>query len=508
MEPLRIKNYLLIRGLESGNYQLDKFIKVVIDSGTVLFYQGSSLSSYSFFCTISGDYILKCENAFYPVFYHKSKQLIAITPDYSLLNVLNLPLDINYTAIKEFVVFNTPLKTGSFNNIVERLFGIREITINHADINISYIKENIERSSLLNTFGNNIKGIINNTFSDKHGVFLSGGNESRINAAISNHYNLDRNFITWGHPEDIEFIIASKIAKEKKIGHINIRPVAADLPYREYLEKTGYLSNMQYAYRYQSVKSVYEQYAFNHLWTGWGEVNGFIKENSPTEFFNQAFWDYIKLQTINNSFWSKDFLLSTKLNSLEVLQKRDKREFLYILFRFFQKEIAPRIYGQVLSAESTICNIIAPWFDRKIYESIFHQQERNSNLFLSRSSRVKWKNNIYTNLLNKYDPALNNFKNSKNYYPFLFSDSLKHIGLPIAYLLTKTSKKRQRFFDPMENTEFMKRELENCLESRRMIFNNIGILKAINNSYKWTGPEILELFKIIQINLFLSLHDK
>ena len=396
------------------------------------------------------------------------------------------------------------MKSNTLHNEVERIFGIKNIIFKRGHLSFVYTEKNNVENNTFDVFNKNIKTLINLTNGGRHGIFLSGGNESRINAAVSNHYNLSRKFVTWGHPKNKEYIIASNIAKKSRVEHFNIRPNVSELPYKDFLKKTGFLSNMQYAHRYQNVKMAFEQLEIDHLWTGWGDTTGYISINQSTEFFNSIFWSYTKDQKLCSPLWNKDFLSSYMINNFDIHKQKNKNLFLKNVFNFYHNTIAPRVYGQVLSAENLLGSIIAPWFNHTLYKSIISEETKTPSLYLYKKNRVIWKNNLYTKIIAQYDPKLNYLKNAKNYYPFLFNDYLQYLGLPLAYLLTKTANTTNSYFDPVEDKDFIKNELIKLVDLDLDYFNMDEIRNEIQKSDHWNGPIIMELFKVIQIYWLLK----
>lgn len=499
-----VKDFILLINKHILHTSIPGYEKISTGSNSVIYYLENSVHSHCTLKNSSNVTNINWFNSFYPLFYYENKDCTILTSNFSHFFSLNLSLSINQNGIKEFIIFNTTLGKNTFFNEVERIFGINKIIIKKDEVNFQFFKENELNLNLLSVFNNNINYIINQTSSDNHGIFLSGGNESRINAAIANHYQLERKYITWGHPDNKENIIASKISKKSNVKHINIRPQASELPYREFLNKTGFLSNMQYAYRYQAVKMSFAQLGIDHLWTGWGDITGYIPINFGTEFFNNTFWYYTNNYDLQSSLFNKDFISSYNIDSFNIPKQNRKIKFLKFLFHFFHKQIAPRIYGQVLSAENTSGHIIAPWFSSKLYECIIQEESVDHFLYLRKRNRVMWKNNLYANLIDNYDSRLNYIKNAKNYYPFLFKDYFKPIGLPVAFLLTKMWKKSGNLFDPVENINFIRSELIKCMDYDIDYFVKNEIQNKIKNSNNWTGPDIMELFKVIQISWLLE----
>lgn len=504
-----IKDFILIIGRQFHSQLYKGYITLKINPNTIILLKKSNVISH---CSLKIDnetFLIQWYNSLYPLFEYKNKYLTIITPNYSNFYKLSLTLNLRASAIHEFIVFNTLLHKTTFHKEVKRIFYIKTITIGNERISYITAKNKSSDRLLTNTFNNIINYKIGNTNLDRHSIFLSGGNESRINAAISNFYNLNRKFITWGHPKNREFHIASKIAQKSKIQHVNIRPEVLQLPYREFLEKTGFLSNMQYAYRYQAVKMVFDEIGSDHLWTGWGDILGYLPLYKPTEFFNSIFWRYIKTKTLHAPFWDENFISSFELVNTVNLHHKSKKQLKKNILDFFYEEIAPRIYGQVLSAENTIGHIVAPWFNIELYEIISSLKEKyNSALYLKKYNFVLRKNSTYANLIAHYDSRLNFIVNSKNYYSFLFQDSIKYFGLPISYFLTKTSNKSDNSFDSIFNVHFIKKELFNVLDSNFHYFNKKEIQRLISNINVWSETPMMELFQIIQINWLLHNDEK
>lgn len=500
---LFIKDFVVLLGVEANVYSPIGYERVILNKNTILIYKLSHVYSHCALNNYNDKFEIQWANSFYPLFHYKSAKCEIVTPNYAHLFNLNLLMNVNQNSIREFIIFNTTLHTNTFHNEIKRLFGVKTIIIDKDEIDFQFAEKVQDEKPILKLIKDKITSVYDNIKSDKHGVFLSGGYESRINVSVSNYYNLDRFFVTWGHPQDKEFKIAARIAKKLNVRHYNIRPNASALPYKELLNKTGFLANMQYAYRYEAVKSVFKKLKADILWTGWGDINGYPTMYQPSELFSSYYLGLYKGEKLYpvgwNKDWLEDFASKGSVISEEIKASPAKKTF----FKLKQNIFAPYIFGQVLAAEQTLGTVIAPWFDYHVYSAIQDLEEKNSKLYLDKKCRVLWKGRLYYRLLQKYDNRLNYIKNSKGFYPFLFSSLLLPFALPMGYMLKKKEERKRYPFDPVENKNLIIQELTKILDSPYYeIFDRKGIQSIIKNKDFWTGPEILEYFKIIQIFWF------
>jgi len=500
-----IKDFFVLSGVENYSYSPSGYFKTIINSKTVLFYQKSRLTTNYTLLNINRKFEIWLSNTFYPLFHYKTDRCEVITPNYLHLFYLHLPLSINKNSIREFILFNSTTQNHTFHVEVERLFDVDTLIIKNNEIKFKKnLKENEENYYLENIFQKRIGSIMPDIKEFKHGIFLSGGGESRINAALAQYYGLQKEFITWGHPEDKEYKIANKISSQLKTKHINIRPDPSNLPYKELLFKTGFLVNMKYAYRYAAVKHLFENYAYDIIWTGWGDINRYPTMYQPSELFTDFYLGLYKGAKRYPNGWNHDWLATYKLENNKLYNHITNSPTIETFFRIIQEELAPRIFGQVLSAENQIMPVFAPWFSSKIYYAVHQEEMNNTTLIKNKKARTIWKGDLYYRLLKDYCPSLNNIIHSKGYYPWMIQKKHGLVGLAIAAIMKKSMSHKHFPFDPVENKGFLKKELLNIVESNNTIFDKQEIREIASNCKKWNGPEILEIFKIIQISWLLK----
>lgn len=501
-----INDFAIISGLSLGE-DIGCFENKFEIGNFTLFYSPNKKFSFYYLNKEKDKIKVKWGNPFFPIFSYQNTNQIIITPNYEHILNLKLHLSINETGIQEFVLFNTPLINHTFHKEVERLFDVDTLVIENNEIKYKEcIKKYEANYSLEYTFQERIENIIPDIKELKHGVFLSGGGESRINASIGHHYNLNKDFITWGHPQDKEYIIASRIAEKQKTSHINIRSNICNLPYQELLYKTGFLSNMQYSYRYNVIKKIVEKHKYDMIWTGWGDINGYPTMYQPTELFTAFYLSLYKMEKQYPKGWNHNWLASYKLKNNKLYDNITQSPTIETFFEINQKELAPRIFGQLLAAESQIIPVFAPWFSPQIYYAVHQEEMNNSTLIKNKKARTIWKGELYYRLLKNYCPSLNNIIHSKGYYPWMVQKKQGFVGLAIAGLMKKSMSYKQFPFDPVEDKGFLKKELLNIVESNNTIFDKQEIREIASNSDFWNGNDILEIFKIIQVSWFLNKH--
>lgn len=505
MLNIDVSDFIVKIGEKSSLDLGDEFSIIAINDRTAIYYiEARGKLSHNLY--INSEVIeIKLQNPLFPVYIYNGPGIQIISSNYKFYFDTNLHLQVDELGILEFIIFNTTLEKNTIHKEIRRLFKVESIKVNNCDVIFKYCTNKNYSVGIKELFFKNIDYHVSKTQQDKHGFFLSGGNESRINVGVGNFFNLNRKYITWGNELDEEFYIASKIAQKSKIEHIGINPDVKEIPYDEFLSNCGFLSNMIYGFRYYNVKFSFDQYGFDHIWTGWGDNTGYIPLNQPTEFFSDIFWDYTLKKTLSSEYWNTEFLNSYDISRIGIQdQTQGDQIFKEYIFRFYSSEIAPRIYGQVLNAESKLGNVIAPWFDYDIYEEMQNLEKRQQSLFKSKISRVIWKNNLYYNILRKYHNRLNYSMNSKHYYPILFSDRIKYIGLGISFFLSKTIRARPNFLNPIFDSEYVENELTKILDSPTELFNIEEVEKLLGSKNEFKSKSLFEIFKLIQINKVLQ----
>lgn len=502
-----INDFVIISGLSLGE-GIGGFENKFESGNFTLFYSLNNKFSFYYKKKIKNKIIVTWGNLFFPIFLYQNNNQTIITPNYEHILNLNPYLSINETGIQEFILFNTPLQNHTFHKEVERLLNIDTLIIENNEIKFKkYKKENKKNHSLKNTFQERIENIIPDIKELKHGIFLSGGGESRINAAIGHYYNLQRDYITWGHPQDKEYIIASRIAEKQKTPHIIIRPDVYNLPYRDLLYKTGFLSNMQYSYRYDVLKEIVEKHKYDIIWTGWGDINGYPAIYQPTELFSAFYLGLYQGKRCCPKGWNRDWLEAYPIEENEIFTKISNSPTLKTFFEIERNILAPRIYGQVLSLENLIVPVFAPWFSPEIYEAVGKEKRRNNKLINDKKARVLWKGELYHQLIKKYAPELNRVIHAKGYYPWMVRKETGLLGLALATTMKYIMNNMKYPFDPVDDKIFLVIELKKVLDSSYSFFDKSGIEKIIKESAYWNGSDILEVFKIVQIFWFLSYED-
>ncbi len=191
------------------------------------------------------------------------------------------------------------------------------------------------------------------------------------------------------------------------------------MPYNELLLKSGYLANMQFAYRYSVVKKLFEDYGYDCVWTGWGDINGYPYTRRPSELFTDYYLGLYKNETRLPTGWNKeflkDFLFSADSLGDKVKTDKSKKTF----FEIKSKILSPAIFGQVLSVENTLGFVLSPWFQPDIYHAIEREEFEDKKIVTSKKWRTIWKNELYFQLVKYYCPKLNYIRNTKGYYPLM-----------------------------------------------------------------------------------------
>ena len=499
-----LKDFVVINGYVNTIHYFSDFSKAALDEHTILFYQKSKVQSHCSLINNNQKNEIQWNNSFYPIFHYKSDKYEILTPNYENLLKLNLPLSLNDKGIREFILFNTCLQDHTFHNEVYRLTGIEKIVFENSKLNFHFKIRDIPQVGLKERFTEKIESLIAAFKEYNHGVFLSGGGESRINAAITHAYNFRKDFITWGHPQDKEYLIASQIAKKLNTKIINVRPDSSNLPYNELLEKTGFLVNMQYAYRYAAVKQLFEQFDYDVIWTGWGDVNGYPTMYQPSELFSDYYLGLYEGENRYPAGWNKDWLHDFAIRDSYIREHIKDNPSKKTFFQLKQSLFAPHIFGQVLSIENTLGVVFAPWFHPDIYAAIQYEEKLNEKLINHKLHRTLWKNELYFQLVKRYCSELNHIKNSKGYYPWWVRKRYGVAGLLLAAVFKLLNSKKSYPFDAVEDKFFMKEELERIVEEGGDIFDKKDISNIIRNIDDWKGSDILEYFKIIQVHWFLK----
>lgn len=506
MKYYNIKNFVLVQNSKNP-ISLNGYDKIPISPNIMLYYEKSD--KFSFFSLLMDDKRIELQwnNPYFPIFKYSDKNFSIVTNVYKIYFDLKLRLTINQNNLIEFILFNTTTGNATFHNEVERVFNINKIIIDENQIKYDFVDEKLNGKTIIDIYQNQVEKIITNTLHFKHGIFLSGGGESRINAAIAQYYGLQKEFITWGHPKDKEYIIASKIANKLNTTHRNIRPNLVNLPYKELLLKTGFLVNMQYAYRYSVVKQLFEIYNYDLIWTGWGDINGYPVCYQPSELFSDYYLGLYYGKKRLPIGWNIDWLKNDELEYNEIVEQIKENPSLSTFFSIKEKILAPRIYGSVLGSENTLGSIIAPWFNSDIYSAVENEENLNPKIIRSKLFRTLWKNELYYQLIKFYCPSLNYIKNAKGYYPWMIQRKTGLAGIFVSALLKKWHSRKAYPFDETEDRSFIKSELEKILDANIELFDKKGIKKIIENYLSWRGPDIFENFKLIQIHWFLTQHS-
>jgi len=504
---ISIIDFVIIKGYEEIFNSFPDFFKAKIDEHTLVFYQESKCLSQFSFKYGERTFEIKCDNSFYPLFCYKSEKYEILTPNYENLFKLNLPLSVNDKSIREFILFNTSLQNHTFHHEVERLTGIERIVFENSELTFYFQSKRFPQKILKDRFIEKID-VLTSVFKECfHGVFLSGGNESRINAAIAQAYRLKKEFITWGHPQDKEYLIAERIANCLKTKLQNIRLDACQLPYQEIMQKSGYLVNMQYAYRYAAVKYLFDDFGYEVVWTGWGDINGYPVRYQPSELFSAYYLGLYNGEEKYPSGWNREWLEEYNRNGNGIRERIQADPGAHTFFDLKTEIFAPAIFGAVLGIENTLGTVLTPWFSPELYAAVRYEEKQNPKLITHKIWRIKWKNELYFQLLKKYCPELNYIRNAKGYYPWMTQAKLGFPGLFTASIMKKWYSFKTYPFEPTEDRLFIKNELLRILDSKLEIFNKQQIEMIINHFDSWQGPDIHENFKLIQIHWFLTKHQ-
>lgn len=473
-----------------------------------LYFSRSNHSGVELFSLV--DSLMTLNNSFTPLFLYKTSLIEILTSDFNFLVNLCKQCAIDFDGLREFILYNTPLGGRTFFKCVERVYNVACVSYDIGSESFIFVNDKVDDNSssiaLKDLFHERVGRIAEQCDNLHHAIFLSGGYESRINAAVASFFNLNATFITWGHPNDKEYIISDQIANYLTKEHINIRPDLKKLPYYEYALKTGFISNIQYAYRYQIVKLVKETLNADILWTGWGDINGMSLSKSPNELFTSWFLGQVNDRLSYPKGWNKNWLLSGSVSLFPFVidKKRPTADILDINRNLF----SPLIFGQVLALENSVIPVFAPWHHPTIFSAIGRMEKDDKRLVKSKYQRVLFKGSMYYKLLNQYDDHLNYIPLSKGFHPFWFSPKFGVLGPALAGLQSKLIRNHSCPFDPIEDLNFLKKELHEILDSNLEIFNQEEIIQILRNSNKWTGSDIMEIFKMIQIYWFFLLFCK
>ena len=507
MKNIFIKDFVIIKGwCESLDLSSD-FKKTRIDEHTIVWYQENKV--FSTFCLKWRDrtFELECDNSFYPLFHYKSDKTEILTPNYANIFKLKLPLSVNDEGIREFILFNTSLKNNTFHNEAKRITGIKRIVLANGKLTFHFHSQSLSEKYVKDEFLEKIDSLIATYKHNFHGLFLSGGSESRINAAIAQAYQLEKEFISWGHPEDKEYLIAKYISDRFKTRLHNIRLDSRQLPYDEILQKSGYLVNMQYAYRYAAVKHLFENFSYEVIWTGWGDINGYPVRYQPSELFSGYYLGLYKGEKKYPLGWSREWLEDHIRNGNEIEEHIQVDSGSHTFFELKTKVFAPAIFGAVLGMENTLGTVVAPWFSPEMYAAVQYEEKQNPKLITHKIWRIRWKNGLYYQLLKKYCPELNYIRNAKGYYPWFTQSKLGIPGLFIAAIMKKWHSFKKYPFEPTEDKLFIKNELLKILDGNLEMFNKQEIETIVKSFSNWGGADIFENFKLIQIHWFYNKHQ-
>lgn len=470
-------------------------------------YQNNIIDRYQLKVTSQG-LILNSYSMDRYVFIYKNLNNLIISSriDY-LYGFLN---DIDTSSIKELILFNVPLANNTLFKFIKKYNSSYKILI-HKDGKVSISKKYVKKvisTNFIYEFKNNVSNFIVKTKNYNHGILLSGGYESRINASISQHYKLNKTFFTWGHPKDVEYIIADKISELLYTEHYNIRPRIIHNIYKEFLEKVGYMVNMQYAYRYYAIKLIQELFDVDIIWSGWGEFNGY--PNFPSEFISYFLSKIISNGNIQESIpkgWNREWLLDYefKKNNWFVDFLNDNNKIPY-LFNIRNEITTKNIYALVYLAENSITNIYCPWLNQNLLNIIKNCEQKKASIIYSKIKRGIWKRELYYKLLKYYENKLNYVKLSQGYYPFFFNGCFKIVNLGLYKIFKSINKYKSnlKYFDPIENREFLCIELGKILDSNIDLFEKKEIEEILINKEFWIGNQIFEIFKLIQIHWFYT----
>lgn len=495
-EKIGFNDFILIKG--SSNFILNDFgfIKKEINSNIKLLYK-NSLNNNLFELQ---EEVITINQSFINLFYYYFNDIVLICPDFKYL--LKLPLKLDYDGIKEFILFNTPLFENTLFKNVLRKSNVHHIVLKD---NIKFLFFNgVESSNLKSTYQTFIDSINirNQDFKNrKHAILLSGGYESRINAAISSFYSYNSDFFTWGHPENIEFTIANRIAQKLRCNHYNLRTKCKPIDYINYAETSGYLSNIQYAFRLKVLEILQEKNNYDYIWSGWADIVGFTNINQSSELISPYLISKLNKLNFPNFGWKREWLSEcAKHIQLSFLKELNTKK----LFEFKNSFLAPVIFGQVITNERIKYSLVTPWFTNDIYNSVIHEENGRQRIKINKLDRTLWKGNLYYSLLKRYENRLNYIVLSKGYSPFFLQKNFNLIGLFISGLLKNVNARRNYPYDPVEDKDFLYNELLKALDSKFELFDNKSIFELTQRKDSWNGIEIFEIYKIIQIHWLLT----
>lgn len=468
---------------------------------TVYYNPVDSFGVYNFIINDKG---INSRNSLLPYFHYKTEKYELITPNFSIFFRLALSLTKDENSIKEFVLFNTPLYDHTFFNEVKRYSNIKEILFSIKD-KIQFVqRQNMPNSCIYEEFTNTIELVVNETKDLKHGVLLSGGYESRINAAIAYKYSLNRKYFTWGNECDIENIIAKKVAQRLSTTHINIESVVSLNGSIEFLEKTGYIAHMSHSHTMVAINSIFRNYDVDLIWNGWGDLNGYTPIKYPTEIFSPFMINLFKGEMSYPIGWNREWINTLDLTNYDWIDM-NKKHSLEKIFDLLESMIAPLIIGQTFAAQNLAGPIISPWFSRDIYDSLKYEEFNNPDLIKKKYKRVLWKGDFYYRLLKNYSNPLNYIKTSKGYYPFCFNKQFSYLLAPFN-LITSYIEKHKKYPKTSIDDKFMLLEELEKIESQNLEMYNKSEIRYIIKNYEQFHKH--ELYKIIQVAWLLNKNKK
>lgn len=438
------------------------------------------------------------------LFYYKNKSLEILTPNFKHILSIADKLTVNSKGIKEFVLFNTPLEQRTFFNEVKRIFNINIITISNNFLSFIYYNS-IVSHDVYTCFNDYIENSIKYMKNANNAFLISGGYESRINAAIASFYGLKGAFFTWGNTGNIENILAKKVANKLCREHFNLKVIIGEKNCTEYAKYTGYLSNLQYAFRLALIEKLARYCKFDIIWSGWGDILGSTTYNHPNEILSTALIQYINNKNPTPSCWNKDWLSGYQSEIIDFNRHRsNKRKRIEIVNGIKTNILAPLIYGQVVTVENCMNAVFLPWFNEFAFNAIKNEEYKRKKLIFSKIYRTKWKGELYYRIIKNYNDKMNNIKISKGFYPFLFSPLFLKSGILIAWLQKKNEQRKEYPFDAIEERIWQKNTLKEILDSEFTQFDKKAIIKFIDKMESLNGNDIFEIYKIIQVYWLLK----
>lgn len=474
-----------------SDQKIDKYNENIYIKKTQFSYESLSLSP--------GRYKIRRDIPEYPIFYFQKSNSFAISPDFSIIfSVLSNCFEIDDIAIQEFILFNTPLEGKTIIKNVSRVFNISVIEFTNNKIGLIQKFEEPE-TDVFKKFKERVQDFCLKNVHVNKAILLSGGKESRINAAIAKKYSMPCFFISWGEKDDEENRVAKKISKMLKLNHKTLQITPRGIDYDNFLIKSGFLLNLKYAFRYSIIESIKKRYCIDEIWTGWGDISGFVRMTNISEFSTKFYVNLFNGDIIRPEGWSCDYLGDIRKSEFvqEILNKPVREKFVRNKYLI----IGPAIYGGVLAAENTVLPIWAPWFSNEIYQAIMQSEKSNQNLLYKRAERTLWKNQLYYKLINHFHHNLNRIKYSDGPYPWMLRSK---IGLPFAFIMKKMSSKNRNLHNVNESKIWIINELKKVIEEKKNPFNIKEIEFKIRNYQNWDGEEVSENLKIIQINKALN----